>query len=82
MTHSFLPNFSRLVSGGGERIGDEGRVRKCGGDEAKVRGGVLLVRMVFCCVLSVGRPWGIGYTSLKVVKRDGSCPKVLARGCI
>ena len=35
--------------GRGERGGDEGRGRKCGGNEAKVRGRVLLVRMAFCC---------------------------------
>ena len=34
--------------------------RKYGGNEAKVRGRVLLVRRVFGCVLSVGRPWGRG----------------------
>lgn len=62
---AFIPADSRpcsrwLVSGGGERIGDEGWRRKCGGNEVKVRGRVLLVRRVFGCVLSVGRPWGRG----------------------
>ena len=48
----------RLVLGGGKRRGDEGR-GECGGNEAKVRGRVFLMRMVFCCVRPLEGCWGL-----------------------
>ena len=51
--------FWRMVSGGVKEEGMKGG-GKCDGNADKVRGRVLLVRRVFGCVLSVGRPWGRG----------------------
>ena len=48
--------------------------RKCGGNEAKVRGRILLVRMVFCCVRPLEGCGGIGWgQSLVDCARRYSC---------